>query len=33
MDYRTSAARDIRIRLGFKQNDVILTKEQEINGK
>ena len=33
MDYRTSAARDIRIRLGFKQNEVILTKEQQINGK
>ena len=28
MDYRTTAAHEFRIRLGFKLYDVILTKEQ-----
>ena len=30
MDCRTTAAHKFRIRLGFKQYDIILTKEQSV---
>ena len=30
MDCRTTLANKFRTRLGFKQNDVILTKEQSV---
>ena len=30
MDYRTTSAHKFRITLGFKQYDVILTKEQRV---